>query len=59
VIWCVFFVLNGTTAGLLGWWAPLEWWTIYTGLISYILSGVLLGTEWILRRRRFATGALK
>lgn len=58
IIWCVFFVLNGGTSGLLGWLAPLEWWTIYTGLIGYILSGILMGSEWILRRRRFAQGAL-
>ncbi|MFT7677409.1 MAG: putative membrane protein [Planctomycetota bacterium] len=56
-IWCVFFVLNGAAAGLLAWLAPLEWWAFYTGLLAYILSGVLLGGEWLLRRRRFQAGS--
>ena len=57
-IWCAFFILNGGTAALLGWLAPLPWWAFYTGLLSYVLSGVLLGTEWVLRRRRFMTPGL-
>jgi uncharacterized membrane protein len=53
-IWCVFFVLNGTTAGLIGLLGPLEWWALYTGLISYLLSGVLFGLEWFLRHQKFS-----
>lgn len=52
-IWCGFFVINGTIAAVLGFSAPLEWWALYNGLLSYICSGILLTTEWLLRRRRF------
>jgi uncharacterized membrane protein len=53
VIWCAFFVLNGATALLLALVAPLAWWTLYNGLLAYALIGILLLTEWLLRRRRF------
>src|SRR6185436_7648546 len=54
-IWCLFFALNGSTALLLALAAPLAWWTLYNGLIAYLLIGALFATEWILRRRRFRT----
>ena len=40
-IWCVFFIVNGTTAALL---ALLGWyniWAIYTGIVAYVLMGLL------------------
>lgn len=52
-IWCAFFALNGAVAAALALWAPLAWWALYNGLLSYLLSGALLGGEWLLRRRRF------
>lgn len=52
-IWCLFFVLNGCTAGALALWAPLSWWALYNGLLAYGLMGMLFTTEWLLRRRRF------
>jgi uncharacterized membrane protein len=52
-IWCVFFVLNAITAGILGWLAPLEWWALYTGLISYVLTGIVFGVEVLLRMQKF------
>ncbi len=52
-IWCAFFVANGAAAAALAAWAPLRWWTVYTGLVSYALMGALFATEWLLRRRRF------
>ncbi len=59
-IWCAFFVFNATTAALLAGFAPLAWWAFYNGLLAYGLSGILLGTEWLLRRRRFpAAGKLR
>ncbi|RMU57582.1 hypothetical protein ALP29_200795 [Pseudomonas syringae pv. avii] len=30
-------------------WAPLSWWALYTGLISYGLMGLLFAAEWIAR----------
>jgi len=52
-IWCLFFVLNGGTALALSIFAPLSWWAFYNGLLAYLLIGILLGTEWVLRHRRF------
>jgi uncharacterized membrane protein len=49
-IWCGFFVVNGVPAAVLAIAAPLEWWTLYTGLLAYGLMGVLGGTEWVLRK---------
>ena len=52
-IWCVFFVLNAIAAGVLGWLAPLEWWALYTGLISYLLTALVFGVELLLRLQKF------
>ncbi|RMR33483.1 putative Membrane protein [Pseudomonas syringae pv. coriandricola] len=48
-IWCLFFLANGLTAAMLTLWAPLSWWALYTGLISYGLMGLLFAAEWIAR----------
>lgn len=53
VVWCAFFVANGATAGALAVYGPLAWWTLYTGLIAYVLMGVLFGTEYLIRWVRF------
>jgi uncharacterized membrane protein len=52
-IWCLFFVANGTTAMMFAAWGTLKWWALYNGLICYVLIGMLVATEWLLRRRRF------
>ena len=52
VIWCAFFVVNGSIALVLSW-APLVWWAAYNGGLAYGLIGLLLGTEYLLRKRRF------
>jgi uncharacterized membrane protein len=51
--WCLFFVANGAAAGLLAWLAPLAWWALYTGGLSYGLVAALIVLERLLRRRRF------
>jgi len=35
----------------LNFWAPLSWWTLYTGLIAYGLMGLLFAGEWLVRQR--------
>ena len=30
----------------------LAWWTLYNGGISYVLIGLLMGVEWLLRKKR-------
>lgn len=53
IIWCVFFVFNGATAGLLALFAPVAWWATYTGGIAYALMGLLFAGEYIIRKARF------
>ncbi|MFF7707616.1 hypothetical protein [Pseudomonas sp. NPDC007930] len=50
-VWCLFFLGNGLAAAALAAWAPLAWWTLYTGVIAYALMGLLFAGEWLLRQR--------
>ncbi|MBD8871376.1 hypothetical protein [Rhodanobacter sp. DHB23] len=50
-VWVGFFVFNATVSAALTLWAPLAWWTLYNGLLAYLLMGVLFAGEWLLRRR--------
>ena len=51
--WSAFFVVNGGIAALLAWLAPLSWWALYTGFLSYVLIGLLGATEYVIRKYRF------
>lgn len=50
VVWCCFFVFNGAvaTATLF---ASDKVWALYNGLIAYLLMGVLLAGEYLVRQR--------
>lgn len=48
-VWCGFFAFNGMIAAALAAWGPWNWWTAYNGAISYVLMGLLMGGEWLLR----------
>jgi uncharacterized membrane protein len=50
-VWLGFFVLNGAMALVTTLWASDALWTLYNGLISYCLIGILGGAEWLVRRR--------
>jgi len=50
-VWCLFFLFNALTAAALALWAPLAWWTLYTGVIAYGLMGLLFAGEWLVRQR--------
>ena len=50
-VWVLFFIFNATLATLLTLWAPLSWWTLYNGLIAYLLMGLLFAGEWLVRQR--------
>jgi uncharacterized membrane protein len=50
-VWCGFFVFNAGASTVLTLWAPLNWWTLYNGIIAYAIMGVLFGGEWLLRKR--------
>ena len=51
IIWCLFFLMNGLIATYTVFYASKEYWTLYNGLISYILIGTLLAGEWLVRRK--------
>lgn len=51
LVWVGFFISNASIATALALWAPLSWWTLYTGLIAYLLMGVLFAGEWLVRQR--------
>ena len=53
VVWCIFFAGNACTAGALAAFAPSSWWALYTGLIAYVLVGVLFAAEYCVRTYRF------
>ncbi|UPW19341.1 hypothetical protein M0C34_03430 [Agarivorans sp. TSD2052] len=49
-IWCAFFVVNTLISAWTIFFADLKTWTIYNGLISYLLIAALLSGEWIFRK---------
>ena len=50
-VWCIFFLLNGTTAFVTARYASTAVWTLYNGLIAYGLMGLLFAGEYLVRRR--------
>ncbi len=50
-VWCAFFVVNGLVAAATAVWASAATWALYNGLLSYVAMGVLMGVEWLVRRR--------
>lgn len=53
--WCAFFLLNAAVAAWTAYAAPLSWWTLYNGLLSYLCIALLFGMELVVRgfyRRR-------
>lgn len=51
IVWCVFFTLNGLIALFTALWASNEIWLFYNGFLAYVLIGILVITEWIVRYR--------
>jgi len=52
-LWVSFFVVNGLVAGVLALTGPLSLWAVYTGLVSYLLIGLVFTGEFVVRRARF------
>jgi uncharacterized membrane protein len=50
-VWCGFFIVNGAIALVTARWASMEIWSLYNGLIAYLLMGILFGGEYIIRMR--------
>ncbi len=49
-IWCFFFVINGSVALFTCLWGDVRIWTLYNGVISYLIIGILLCGEWLIRK---------
>lgn len=49
--WCLFFLVNGSIAAATAWHGDVGIWTLYNGGISYVLMGLLMGTEMWIRAR--------
>ncbi len=47
--WCGFFLINGAIAFYTSFWTPLEVWTLYNGLIAYLLIGLMFAGEFPVR----------
>jgi uncharacterized membrane protein len=52
-VWVGFFLANATVAGALALWGPIEFWTLYTGLVVYLLIGGVFTVEYVVRKARF------
>ena len=48
-VWCLFFCINGSIALYTALYSSIAQWTLYNGLISYILMGTLISVEWLVR----------
>lgn len=49
-VWCVFFVVNGLIAFDTAFFRSDEWWALYNGAISYVLIGIMMAGEFIIRK---------
>ncbi len=59
--WCGFFVLNGVACALFAALASRATWALYTGLLSYLVLGLLFAVEFTIRKylfRRYGPGLL-
>lgn len=50
-VWCAFFVLNGSISLYTALFADMAVWTLYNGLIAYVLMGLLFAGEYLVRLR--------
>lgn len=50
-VWCGFFALNGLIALGTALYASEAVWSLYNGVVSYMLMGVLFGGEYLVRMR--------
>lgn len=51
IVWCGFFIINAMISLATVLFAPMKIWVLYNGFISYVLMGILLLGEFILRKR--------
>jgi uncharacterized membrane protein len=53
LVWCAFFAGNAAVSSALACFASLASWALYTGLIAYVLIGLLGASEYVVRKARF------
>jgi uncharacterized membrane protein len=59
MVWCGFFVVNGTVAAMTAVWGSEATWALYNGGVAYGAMGLLFAGEFVVRRvvkRRHAEG---
>ena len=49
LVWCAFFVINGSISLYTAMFTSLEVWMMYNGFLSYLLMGLLMAVEFIIR----------
>lgn len=50
-VWCGFFIVNASISFAIQLWASPATWSLYNGVISYLLIGLLFGGEYLVRLR--------
>lgn len=50
-VWCIFFLINGSLATATVISGNMQVWVFYNGLVSYVLMGLIIAAEWLVRRR--------
>lgn len=50
-VWCYFFIINGSIALFTTLYGDMSLWTAWNGIISYLLMGMLMAGEWLVRQR--------
>jgi uncharacterized membrane protein len=51
IVWCLFFIANGSIAVFTSLFSSMEIWSLYNGCISYILMGCIFAIEYLVRRK--------
>ncbi len=51
LVWCLFFLLNGSISLYTALFASFDHWLLYNGFISYILMALLMTVEYLIRRK--------
>ncbi|EMC1016293.1 hypothetical protein IB212_21555 [Enterobacter sp. E12] len=51
LVWCGFFIVNGAIALYTVLHGDMHLWTLWNGMVAYILMGTLMAAEWLVRQR--------
>jgi uncharacterized membrane protein len=53
ILWTGFFGFNALMCSILALWGPASWWAFYSGVMIFILTGLLMIGEYIFRHYKF------